>query len=98
MEVAYGMTDVDTIGEMIGIVEGSMDGALLSALSLVHEYHAFVLLEDGGYRDSFVDHPRLAVLHIDDLLAKVKDDGEGDSKRSIGNNVRPVSARWRRSS
>lgn len=73
LDVAFDMTDVDTIVHIIGVVEGSMDLALLSALNLVRKHHALILLEQEGYRDSFVDHPKLALLHIDDLLAKVKD-------------------------
>jgi len=61
---------------MIGVVEGSMDVALLSALNLVRRHRALILLEHEGYRDSFGDHPKLALLHIDDLLAKVKGDGK----------------------
>lgn len=77
LEVAFDLTDVDTVVEMIGVVEGSMEVALISALNLVRKHHALILLEHEGYRDSFVDHPRLALLHIDDLLAKLKgNDGE----------------------
>ena len=54
-----------------------MDVALLSALNPVRKHHALILLEHEGYRDSFVDHPRLALLHIDDLLAKVKGNNGG---------------------
>ena len=77
LEVAFDLTDVDTVVEMIGAVEDSMDVALLSALNLVHKHHALILLEHEGYRDSFFDHPRLELLHIDDLLAKVKGNNGG---------------------
>ena len=43
LEVAFDLTDVDTVVEMIGVVGGSMDVALLSALNLVRKHHALIL-------------------------------------------------------
>ena len=90
VDVALLMTDVDHIFQTIGVVmidEGRTDVEFRRAVTLIRKHHASVLLGHEGYRATLRHDPQLVLMHIDDLLAKVKsaseDGGEIDGEGSL---------------
>lgn len=80
VEGASLMTDVDKIVRMIDIAEKREDNELHRAATLIRKHHASILLGPEGYRAALRMDPELALMHIDDLRAKMKDDSEDDSE------------------
>lgn len=80
VESASLLTDVDNIVRMIDIAEKREDNELYRAAILIRKHHASILLGHEGYRAALRMDPELALMHIDDLRAKMNDDSEDDSE------------------